>query len=179
MFKIRFALLAVAALLTGCATGPDIRSDYDRSVDFSQYRTYNFFSPMGIENPNYSSLLGQMFRDAIDAQMQPRGYVLSDNPDLLINVSAQFQDKTKVRTYTEPTYGVGYYGYRRGYYGEYLFDFRNSVNDRLGDIDSVTFGVFDQTDQDDIVVTEFFYIIEIRCPLTNFLTGINDTPEVG
>ena len=79
-------------------------------------KTYGFFNPMGIENPNYSSLLGQMFRDAIDAQMQPRGYILSDNPDLLINVSARLEDKTKVRTYTEPTYGVNYYGYRRGMY---------------------------------------------------------------
>ncbi len=70
---------------------------------------------MGIENPNYSSLMGQMFRDAIDAQMLPRGYVKSDNPNLLINVSAQLQDKTRVTTMSDPMYG-GYYGYRGGMY---------------------------------------------------------------
>lgn len=110
-----FALLAAAALLTACASGPDIRSDYDRSVDFSQYATYNFFSPMGIENPNYSTIYGSVFREAISREMEARGYVKSDDPDLLLNVSARLQDKTKVTTYNDP-YPMGYYGYRRGFY---------------------------------------------------------------
>jgi hypothetical protein len=114
-FKVILTLTAVA-LLTACATPTNIRSDYDTSVDFSQYKTYGYYSPLGVENPNYSSLLGQMFRDAIDAQMKPRGYVISSNPDLLINVSAQLEDKTKVRTYSDPMYGGGYYGYRGGMY---------------------------------------------------------------
>jgi hypothetical protein len=115
-FKAILTLTAVA-VLTACSSSPTkIQSDYDTSVDFSQFKTYGYYTPMGIENPNYSSLLGQMFRDAIDAQMKPRGYVLSNNPDLLINVSAQLEDKTKVRTYSEPMYGGGYYGYRGGMY---------------------------------------------------------------
>ena len=71
---------------------------------------------MGIENPNYSSLLGQMFRDAIDAQMQARGYVRSANPDLLFNVSARLEDKTRVTTMSDPMMYGGYYGYRGGLY---------------------------------------------------------------
>jgi len=115
--KALTALITVA-LMAACASNPvSIQSDYDRSIDFSQYKTYGYFSPMGIENPNYSSLLGQMFRDAIDAQMLPRGYVKSDNPDILINVSARLEDKTRVTTMTEPMmYGGGYYGYRGGLY---------------------------------------------------------------
>lgn len=113
-FRI-FTLLAAAALLTACASGPDIRSDYDQSVDFSQYTTYNFFSPMGIENPNYSTIYGSVFREAISREMEARGYVKSDDPDLLLNVSARLQDKTKVTTYNDP-YPMGYYGYRRGFY---------------------------------------------------------------
>ena len=110
------AVMIVAFMLTACASsGPKIQSDYDRSIDFSQYKTYGYYSPMGIENPNYSSLLGQMFRDAIDAQMLPRGYVKSNNPDLLINVSARLEDKTRVTTMSDPMYG-GYYGYRGGLY---------------------------------------------------------------
>lgn len=109
-------LLATFSLITACSSGPKIHSDYDHSVDFSQYKTYNYYSPMGIENPNYSSLLGQMFRESIDAQMLPRGYVKSDNPDLLINVSARLEDKTQVRTTTDPMMYGGYYGYRGGMY---------------------------------------------------------------
>lgn len=117
MSRIRtlFVLVVAAALLTACSSGPAIKADYDPSVDFSQYRTFNFYNPMGIENPNYSSILGQMFRDAITRQMEQRGYTLSDDPDVLMNVSARLEDKTKVTTYNDPMYG-GYYGYRRGYY---------------------------------------------------------------
>lgn len=118
--KRHFAMLMSALLLAACSSGPTIKSDYDRSVDFSQYRTYNFFSPLGIEGPNYTSLVGQTFREAISRQMETRGYTMSDDPDLLINVSARLEDKTKVTTYNDPYPMGGYYGYRRGYYDPWM-----------------------------------------------------------
>ena len=120
MFKnlSRFVfIMAVAVLLASCASKPTIETDYDPTVDFGQYKTFNFFSPMGIENPSYSSIYGSIFRDAIGKEMESRGYTLSDNPDLMINVSGRLQDKTKVTTTSDPYMGGGYYGYRRGAYG--------------------------------------------------------------
>jgi len=114
----QLTILAAAALLSACASGPDIMSDYDHSVDFSQYKTYNFFKPMGIENPNYSTIYGQVFRDALSREMDARGYRLADDPDLLLNVSARLQDKTKVTTYADPY--PAYYGYRRGFYDPWM-----------------------------------------------------------
>ena len=129
--RIGIVLVAVA-LITACASSTNIQSDYDRSVDFSQYKTYGYYSPMGIENPNYSNLLGQMFRDAIDAQMSTRGYVKSEDPDLLFNVSARLEDKTRVTTTQDPMmYGGGYYGYRGGMYdpwGGYGYGTRTNVS---------------------------------------------------
>jgi len=114
----RLALLASIAMLLGaCASKPTIESDYDQTIDFSKYKTYAFYNPMGIENPNYSSIYGSIFRDAIGKEMSKRGYTQSDNPDLLINVSGRMQDKTKVTTTSSPSYGGGYYGYRGGRYG--------------------------------------------------------------
>jgi hypothetical protein len=113
----RFVMLtSMAVLLASCASKPTIESDYDPSIDFSQYKTYGFFNPMGIENPNYSSIYGAIFRDAIGQEMESRGYTMSDNPDLLLNVSGRLQDKTKVTTTSDPYMGGGYYGYRRGFY---------------------------------------------------------------
>ena len=119
-FKIisRFVTLAtVTMLMASCASKPDIKSDYDHTIDFSEYRTYGFFNPMGIENPNYSSIYGSIFRDAISTEMKSRGYTKSDNPDLMINVSGRLQDKTKFTTTSDPYMGGGYYGYRRDAYG--------------------------------------------------------------
>ena len=111
------SLVAAALLIASCASKPTIETDYDRTVDFGQYKTYAFFNPMGIENPNYSSIYGSIFRDAISKEMESRGYTMSDNPDLLINVSGRLQDKTKVTTTSDPYMSGGYYGYRRGAYG--------------------------------------------------------------
>ena len=108
---------AAVLLLSACASKPSIQSDYDHTVDFSQYSTYGFFNPMGIENPNYSSIYGSIFRSAISREMESRGYTKSDNPDLLINVSGRLQDKTRVTTTSDPYMSGGYYGYRRGRYG--------------------------------------------------------------
>ena len=48
---IRYGVMMMAlALLTACASGPTIQTDYDHSIDFSKYKTYGYFSPMGIEN---------------------------------------------------------------------------------------------------------------------------------
>ena len=74
-------LTSIALLLAACASKPTIKSDYDHTIDFSKYKTYGFYNPMGIENPNYSSIYGSIFRDAIGKEMAKRGYRLSDNPD--------------------------------------------------------------------------------------------------
>ena len=111
------SLAAAALLIAGCASKPTIESDYDHTIDFGQYKTYAFFNPMGIENPNYSSIYGSIFREAISKEMESRGYTESDNPDLLINVSGRLQDKTKVTTTSDPYMAGSYYGYRRGAYG--------------------------------------------------------------
>lgn len=114
----RIVILAgIAIMLASCASKPTIQSDYDHSIDFTKYKTYGFFNPMGIENPNYSSIYGSIFREAISKEMESRGYTQSDKPDLMINVSGRLQDKTKVTTTSDPYMGGGYYGYRGGRYG--------------------------------------------------------------
>ena len=114
IFSIAVALLSIAAM-QGCASSPDIRSDYDPSANFSQYKTYNFFADAGPEDTSYQSFFSQYMMGAISIEMERRGYVKSDDPDLLVNFNAILQEKTKVRTTPAPTYG-GYYGYRGGFY---------------------------------------------------------------
>ena len=109
-------LAFVAAVITGCGGGGKIRADYDPSADFSQYKTYNFFADAGPEETNYQSFFSQYMIAAISREMEARGYTKSDDPDLLVNFNARLQDKTDVRTTPAPTMGMGYYGYRGGFY---------------------------------------------------------------
>jgi hypothetical protein len=115
--QLALILLAVAGL-AGCASGAKIRSDYDRSADFGAFKTWNFIDGAGPDYEGYESLFTQYMIEAITIEMEQRGYVKSDNPDLLVNFNAFVQDKTKVTT--SPAMGppMGpYYGYRGGYYG--------------------------------------------------------------
>jgi len=90
-------LIAVAALLGGCATGPQVRSDYDTSADFSRYRTFGFVSPAGTDKNGYSTLVTERLKRATQGQMEMRGYTYSAaDPDLLVNFNTRIEEKTRV-----------------------------------------------------------------------------------
>jgi hypothetical protein len=111
-----FALLAL--LLAGCASGLEVRSDQDPTANFAQYRTFNFFEPMGIEGGYNSPIYGELFREAITRELTQRGYRQSDNPDLIINVTSRTDDKVSMRTYSAPYMSGAYYNRPGGaYYG--------------------------------------------------------------
>jgi len=107
-------ILVLAAGASGCA-GDNIRSDYDPTADFSQYKTYNFYGDAGPEQTSYQSFFSTYMVTAITKEMEMRGYAKSNDPDLLVNFNAILQEKTKVTT-TPSTMGGGYYGYRGGFY---------------------------------------------------------------
>jgi hypothetical protein len=111
------ATLAVAALgLGGCASGPEVRGDYDKSADFGKYRTYGFVaqtSPDG--GSEYRSLALQMLQKAATREMEARGYRLADSPDLAINFQGKLEEKVDVESTPAPYYGPGW-GYG-GWYG--------------------------------------------------------------
>ena len=114
-----FGLSAVMLIAAGCSSGPNLRSAYDDSVDFSQYKTYNYIDGAGPNSDNYQSLFSQYMVRAIDKEMTARGYTMSNAPDLLVNFNANLTDKTKVTT-SPSMYTGGYYGYRRGYYDPWV-----------------------------------------------------------
>ncbi len=110
------ATLAVAALaLAGCASGPDIRADYDKTADFGKYRTFGFVSQAGTDRGDFRSLSTQMLQNAAAREMEQRGYTRSENPDLVINFTGKLEEKVDVESTPAPYYGPGW-GYR-GWYG--------------------------------------------------------------
>jgi hypothetical protein len=115
-------IAAAVVALAGCATstGPDITIDYDRAADLASYRTYGFPEEVGTDRAGYTTLVTKYFKDAVNREMQKRGYVYDEtDPDLLVNFYSNVREVTDVRT--RPYMGYGYYGYRYGLYGTWPF----------------------------------------------------------
>ena len=112
-------MAAVAGLLAlgGCATGPDVRVDYDRTADFTAYKTFGFASPLGTDRGGYQSVVSQHLKAATQREMEARGMRLDTSaPQLLVNFNAALSDKLRVTSTPSMSVGVGYYGYRGGLY---------------------------------------------------------------
>jgi len=108
------AAAAAAVLLAACASGPEVRSDYDHQADFSRYRTFGFMPVLGTDKSGYGTLLTERLKQATRSQMEMRGYVYTETrPDLRVNFNASLRHKTDV----VPAPPVApYYRYRAGLY---------------------------------------------------------------
>jgi hypothetical protein len=112
------ALFCLAAALSACASGPEIRTHADPTAQLSSYRSYGFVAEPGTNRAGYSTPVTSYFMQAIRREMDARGYrYTATAPDLLVNFSANAIERAEVRTQRAPGYGYsGYYGYRRGLY---------------------------------------------------------------
>jgi hypothetical protein len=109
--------LACSALVAACATGPQLRTDYDRSVDFTRFDTFGFAEELGTDRAGYSSLITTHFKDAVRDEMEALGYRYAEaDPDLIVNFYTRVRERSEVRSRPSMTVGVGYYGYRYGLY---------------------------------------------------------------
>ena len=111
--KMTSVLILFVLVMTSCNT-VRVATDYDREADFGQYETYAFFKP-GIDKAEISDLDKKRILRAIDEEMQEKGFVRSDDPDLLVSIFTK--TKENVNIYNSP-YGYGYgWGWHPWYWG--------------------------------------------------------------
>lgn len=96
-------------MLGGCASTPNTVSNVAPGVDFSQYSTFAFFSPLATDEQGYESLVSNFLKVATAQQLDQRGLTYSETPDLKINFYIHTQEK--IRSRSVPTTGA-YYAYR-------------------------------------------------------------------
>lgn len=82
-----------------------VSTDYDSSVNFSQFKTYAFMKS-GIDDSKISDLDKKRILKAVEAELAIKGYVKSDNPELLVNIFTDSQQNVNVNNY------YGGWGYR-------------------------------------------------------------------
>lgn len=110
----KLALLPLLALIlfsTACSS-VKVTADYDKSANFTQYKTYAFFKD-GIDKVQLNDLDKKRILTAIDNELTAKGFVKTDNnPQLLINIFTKAQEQVNITNNTSYPYGPwGYYGW--------------------------------------------------------------------
>ena len=97
--RSRSSLLVLGVALLGlgaCATGPNVRTNVDASVDFGGFRTFGFVEQAGTDRGEYTTLVTRALRAGVAAEMEKRGYHAAENPDLLINFQGHAEEKQSI-----------------------------------------------------------------------------------
>ncbi|WP_031426286.1 DUF4136 domain-containing protein [Flavimarina sp. Hel_I_48] len=87
-------LLLLLGTLASCG-GIKVAYDYDEQANFEMFKTYNYIQEMqaGMNQLDLNRLM-----KATDSILQNRGYTLSENPDLLIDVSSDQYEQASRNT---------------------------------------------------------------------------------
>lgn len=92
--KQLFLTLTLVLLLASCAS-VDVATDYDKNANFVQYNTYAFYKP-GIDQAEISDLDKKRILRAIDSELTNKGMVKSENPDVLISIMTDAQERVNI-----------------------------------------------------------------------------------
>ncbi len=114
MKKMKLIMLPIFALLfLGSCVSVQVVADYDREANFNSYKSYAFYKT-GIDKAQISDLDKKRILKAIETEMSARGFVKSENPDVLVSIFTKERDQVDV--YTGGA-GFGYGGFGFGRFG--------------------------------------------------------------
>lgn len=111
-----FLFMATLAALVSCS-GVTVLSDVDKTVDFSQYKTYSFLGWQAESDKIMNDMDKKRIHDAFMKEFDARGMeFVESGGDLEVSLFLVIDQKTSVSAYTD-YYGGGYGAYRRYGYG--------------------------------------------------------------
>jgi len=106
-------LLLMAVYLVSCGPSLKVSHDYDKSVNFDQYKTFALYNSDSIHDA-ISPLNQQRILNAVKSEMAKKGFQESaSTPDVWVNVTAVLENRVAVSSTTD-YYGYG--GMYRPYY---------------------------------------------------------------
>jgi hypothetical protein len=107
--------LALVLATAGAAAAQTVTYDYDRSADFSMYKTYRWVDIEGAERPN--QLTDDAIKSAIDSNLASKGLTRTegDDADLLVAYQVSVTQERQIHSYSYGGYGWGGWGGYGGY----------------------------------------------------------------
>ena len=107
MKKLKYLPLLLILLVVSCSS-VNVYNDYDKKVDFTQFKTFAFYKP-GVDKVEISDLDKKRILKSIEAEMLAKGFTKSENPDLLINFFTKSREQVDVNAFNNSWgYGYGY-----------------------------------------------------------------------
>ena len=70
-------------------------TDYDSKTDFTKYKTFAFYKK-GIDKAKISDLDKRRILKAIESELLAKGFIKSENPDMLVSIFAKSRKKVYV-----------------------------------------------------------------------------------
>ena len=99
---------AAFLLLSACAYGPTVRTDFDPAANFHQYRTYSWLEPSVPQGMN--PLMFARVQGSIDRALAARGYTQASPGDFAVSFTVGERDRVRVYDYGPYYPGWGGWG---------------------------------------------------------------------
>ena len=116
MKKNVLVILMAAFVLGGCSS-IKVVSDFDPTVDFTQYKTFEYYGWLEDSDQRINDLDKRRVESAFGAEFKARGLeFVEDGGDLVVGLFIVTQQKTQTTAHTS-SMGGGYGGGYGGYYG--------------------------------------------------------------
>src|SRR5690606_36874745 len=104
MKALKSLVFVLFAISVAACSSVRVSADYDKSVDYSQYKTYAFYKD-GIDKVKVHDLDKKRILKAIERELQTKGMTASEKPDVLINIFTEASERVDVNQWG---YGWGW-----------------------------------------------------------------------
>ncbi len=110
MKKKFFLLLAAVLLLAAACSSLEVKTDYDRTVDFSRYRTFSFYGWSKDSEKILTPFARERFVQAFKEEFARRGIqYVKQGGDLMVGLFVHTKDRQRVTATRLPYGGYGSY----------------------------------------------------------------------
>lgn len=116
MKKTLFILSLAALFLYGCS-GITVTSDADKTVDFTQFKTFEYYGWANNSDKLLNDIDKRRIETAFGDEFKKRGYSLVEEGGDLVVALHIVTEQRQETTATTTGMGMGYGGYYGGYYG--------------------------------------------------------------
>lgn len=107
MKTIKLLFPVVALLLVTSCVSVRVVSDHDKEANFDSYKTFAFYKT-GIDKAEISDLDKKRILRSIEKELMAKGYVKSNNPDILVNIMTKANKRINVNNNAFFGYGWGW-----------------------------------------------------------------------